>query len=115
MAKFSYVDDRPEGAYLSRAEKELLAEEGTVFPLLSVKFESTGGYKGASRYLVETEIEGEEKRISFGLSTTDNPASRDRFFAAVQEYLETDGSEAVFARAEMIGAYLKVFEAEGSD
>jgi hypothetical protein len=93
---------KPESNYLSKSEKLLLAEEGVIFPLNSVEFQEGQGYEGADRFVVTTEIEGEEKRMSFGVSKTGNESSRDRLLADVEEYLANDGEDEILVAAELI-------------
>jgi hypothetical protein len=101
MGKFK-PRPKPESNFLSKSEKLLLAEEGVIFPLISVEYQEEGGYEGAARFLVGTELEGEEKQISFGVSKTGNESSRDRLLADVEEYLANDGEEEVLVAAELI-------------
>jgi len=102
LGKFKYKDEVPDSNYLTKAEKLLLVEEGVIFPLVAVEFQEEAGYNGASRFLVTTELEGEEKFISFGVSKTGNPSSRDRLLAAAEEYITNDGEEEILVAGELI-------------
>jgi len=101
MGKFK-APARPDSNFLTKSEKLLLAEEGVIFPLISVEYQEEGGYEGAPRFLVGTEIEGEEKQLSFGVSKTGNESSRDRLLAAAEDYLANDGEEEILVAAELI-------------
>jgi len=100
------------GNYVSEAEKIVLAEEGIAFPLVKVEFQPDNTFNGKPRprFVATTEIEGEERLMSFGLSTTDNPSSRDRLLAVAREWLEA-GKDPIEVKFEKIGRYFGLVEA----
>jgi len=101
------------GNYVNEDEKKVLAEEGVSFPLLEVTFEPDNMYQGSARprYVVKTEIDGEERLMSLGLSTTANPSSRDRLLKLALNWLEDD-KEPFEVKFEKIGRYFNLIASE---
>ena len=96
----SYIDDSPGGnQYVSGDEKELLAAEGTVFAIKSVKFEETGGYKDTPRFLLGITLNDEDRKLGFQAEAVD---SRDRMLTAMADYFANGGAP-VNARIEQAG------------
>lgn len=89
MGKFfdSYTDEGG-GAFLSKEEKQVLIEEETRFPIISVSGPTETKY--GPRFVVGVEIEGETRLIGFKQGVV---FSRDRMLTAMQEHLEGEDAE----------------------
>jgi hypothetical protein len=83
MGRFKRPPRQEGGNYLSKEEKELLGDEGAITPVIQVVYEEEGGYNGKDRFVLTTEIEGEQKDASFG--TNQRGSSRDDVLAAMVE------------------------------
>lgn len=82
-----YQDDTPNGggSFLTGKEKELLIDEGVVFPIVSVTSATT---KFGPRWIVGIELEGESRAVGFSKGKV---FSRDRMLTAMQAHLDNGG------------------------
>ena len=84
-----YVDDSPGSVYVSGDEKETLIAEGTAFTITAITFDPEGGYDDNDRYVLDIELNGAERKLSFQAGSVD---SRDRMLASMAERLEREGT-----------------------
>lgn len=108
MAKFSdEYQDTGGLSFVSREEKEVLITSGAAFPALKV-------YKGESRfgprYLIITELDDEERALSFAAGTVE---SRDRMLDALEEFLEREDAEVPTFKLVRDGQCILIRDAEG--
>jgi len=84
MAGFfdTYVQAPTGSAFVGKEEKEEMIASAYPFPILKVV---KGQTQYGERYIITTEIEGEERSLGFGAGTV---FSRDRLLDNVAEWLE---------------------------
>jgi len=95
------------GNWIGKEEKKTMVTDETPFPVLAVAKANTGKY--GPRYVVKTELDGEERLLSFAASGVE---SRDRLFDALIEYQERDDAEPVVVKMKQSGQSILVVNAE---
>lgn len=114
MGKFQYEDEGGSG-FLSKAEKEVLIEEGTAFPVTAVGEPYENEFKGVVklRRNVTIDIEGEPKKLGFALGdSSGEETSRDRELAALATYFaEDEDPEPVLYILERVGQFVRLVQA----
>jgi len=95
MAKFIPPSSENAGYFLTRDERDEIVASGE--PLVVVDVErKTDVFKGRSRevFKVTFDVDGEERGWSFTVGSSDgSETSRDRFLAALEDYLNSDDAE----------------------
>jgi hypothetical protein len=104
----TYEDEGFDGsAFLTKAEKEVLIEEGVAFPVTSVHAAES---KFGPRWIVGVEIEGEPRLVGFSRGMV---FSRDRLLVALEDYLAEDGAEPPECKITLVGRSQILGPAEG--
>lgn len=85
---FDTFQDAGGASYIGKEEKATLIADSTPFPVKRVFYQATG--KFGARYVLITELDGEERALSFGAESVE---SRDRMLAALIEYLSDEDAE----------------------
>jgi hypothetical protein len=115
MGKFQYEDEGGSG-FLTKAEKEVLIEEGTVFPVTAVTDPYENEYKGKVRLRrnVVIDLEGEPKKLGFALGDSNgDETSRDRELAALATFFAEDPDpEPPLYFLERVGQFVRLVQAD---
>lgn len=99
-------------SFVSEEEKEVLIDESVALPVVRLFKTET---KYGPRFVLVTEIEGEERALGFGCAAAGkDPYSRDVLFENLTAYLDredTDG-EVVSVKMSRIGRYIDIVQAD---
>lgn len=88
----TYEDEGGDKTYIGKAEKADLIRNKTAFAIESVTFEPGKGYQGGDRFLAIINLNGEERKLSFGAGSVE---SRDRMLTAMGEFLASEEGQPV--------------------
>lgn len=106
MGFFDTYDDGAGLSFVGAEEKAVLIANETPLPVHRV---SKGSTKFGERFLLITEIDGEERALSFGVGSVE---SRDRMFEAMMDYLTQDDAETPVVRLKKVGQSILVVDAD---
>ena len=84
MGFFDTYEDGSGLNYVKKEEKAVLISNKVAFPVLRV---TKGSTQFGERFVIHTEIDGEERALSFGTGSVE---SRDRLLDAMMDYLATE-------------------------
>src|SRR5688572_1012997 len=102
---FDNYEDGSGLSFIGKEEKETLIEDATTLPVLRISRSTT---RFGERFILITELDGEERALSFG---TESVESRDRLLDAMMEYLTGDEVVTPEVRLERKGRSILIVDA----